>query len=221
MDKIARYIDHTLLKPGTTEDQVGQLCREALEYGFASVCVEPAFIPCAANALKNSEVKAVAVVGFPTGLDATAAKVAQARRAVSEGAREIDMVINLNALKNKNYATLYEDVAAVVQACGPGVPVKAILETSELTREEKTAAGSLALAAGAAFLKTSTGFKGGATVEDVRLLRQIAGADRGVKASGGIRDLASARAMIEAGANRLGTSAGVAIVRGLSSEGGY
>lgn len=217
-DQLAQYIDHTLLKPDCTEDQVIQLCQEARKFHFATVCVYPRFIKLATTQLKNSKSRPIAVVGFPTGLESTANKVAEAQESINDGAAEIDMVINVDALKNKNFQLVEHDIASVVEACG-SVPVKVILETSKLTREEKIIACALAVAAGADFVKTSTGFAGPATIEDVRLMRETVGPNVGVKASGGIRDYETARAMIEAGANRLGTSNGVAIVQGTSSKG--
>ncbi len=218
--QFAPLIDHTLLKIDSTEDQVIQLCQEARQFHFATVCVYPKFISLAAKHLRGSKVKPIAVVGFPTGLEATAQKVSEAKTAIADGAGEIDMVINLEALKQKNYQVVAHDINSVVEACGM-VPVKVILETSELTRDEKIIACALAVGAGADFVKTSTGFKGPATVEDVRLMRETVGPNVGVKASGGIRDLETARAMIEAGATRLGTSSGVQIIQGQTSQGNY
>jgi deoxyribose-phosphate aldolase len=216
-DQLASFIDHTLLKPDCTEDQVIQLCQEARKFHFATVCVYPRFVKVAAAQLKNSKVRPIAVVGFPTGLESTASKVAEAQEAINDGAAEIDMVQNIEALKNKNFQLVERDISSVVQACG-SVPVKVILETSKLTHEEKIIACALSVAAGADFVKTSTGFAGPATVEDVRLMREIVGPNFGVKASGGIRDYETAKAMMEAGANRLGTSNGVAIVQGSTAK---
>ncbi len=217
--QLASYIDHTLLKPETTSAQVVQLCEEAKRFGFATVCVYPRFISLAKKELTGSKVLPIAVVGFPTGLNPTEEKIAEATAAIRDGAGEIDMVINIDDLKNKQYALVLKDILSVVQTCG-AIPVKVILETSELNEEEKIEACSLAVAGGAKFVKTSTGFKGGATREDVILMRQVVGRNIGVKASGGIRDYETAKMMIEAGANRLGTSNGVQIVQGLAVEKG-
>jgi len=211
--KFAGIIDHTLLNPDAAEAQLIQLCEEAKQYGFATVCVYPAHIPLTAKQLKNSPVKPIAVVDFPKGEGASQAKAAEARQAILAGAKEIDMVIHVGALKAKNYGYVYRDIEAVVEAAKPHI-VKVIIETAKLNNVEKIAACTLAKAAGAACVKTSTGFGGGgATVEDVALMRQVVGADIGVKASGGIRTKADALKMVQAGANRIGASAGVTIVR--------
>lgn len=212
---LARIIDHTLLKPDATAAQIEQLCREALQYGFAAVCVNPTWVPLAARLLQGSDVKVCTVVGFPLGATSTAAKVAEARAAIAAGAREIDMVINIGALKSGLYDQVRDDIRAVVEAAHPTATVKVILETALLTDAEKVQACRLAREAGADFVKTSTGFgPGGATVHDVALLRREVGPAMGVKASGGIRDRATALAMVQAGANRIGASASVAIVTG-------
>jgi deoxyribose-phosphate aldolase len=209
---LARLIDHTLLKPDATHDDIVKLCDEARRYGFAAVCVRPASVALAARLLAGSSTLPITVVGFPLGTGPTAAKVAEAREAIRAGAREIDMVIDLRALKAKDYGTVLRDIQEVVEAARPAL-VKVILETGALTRDEKVIGCALAKAAGAAFVKTSTGFgAGGATAEDVALLREMVGNDMGVKASGGIRSAADARKMIEAGASRIGASASVAIV---------
>jgi len=211
---LARMIDHTLLKPDATRDQIETLCQEALTYQFASVCVNPHWVPLAAQLLKGSPVKVCTVIGFPLGATSTAAKAFEAADAIAHGAAEVDMVINIGALKSGDLDAVQQDIAAVVEAARGKALVKVILETGLLTRDEKITACRLAKAAGADFVKTSTGFgHGGATVEDVALMRQIVGPEMGVKASGGVRDAATARAMIEAGANRIGASAGVSIVR--------
>ncbi len=218
--QIAKFIDHTLLKNDTTEEQVTKLCEEALQNKFAAVCIYPRFVSLASSLLANSEVMTVAVVGFPTGLNTSGEKVAEATAALESGADEIDMVINIAALKNKDYQAVFSDIRAVADACRRA-PLKVILETSQLKREEKIAACALAVAAGASFVKTSTGVAGGATLEDVLLMRETVGPKIGVKASGGIRDFETAKAMIEAGASRLGTSSGVQIVRGQKSQKEY
>lgn len=212
--KLAGMIDHTLLNPDATEAQLIQLCEEAKQYGFAAVCVYSAHIHVAAGQLKNSPVKPIAVVDFPKGEGPSQAKAAEAQQAIRAGAKEIDMVIHVGALKAKNYGYVYRDIEAVVAAAKPHI-VKVIIETAKLDNVEKIAACTLAKAAGAAFVKTSTGFGGGgATVEDVALMRRVVGPDIGVKASGGIRTKADALQMVQAGANRIGASAGIAIIRG-------
>ncbi len=211
---IAGMIDHTLLKPDATKEKLEQLCKEAVQYGFATVCVNSANIPFVARLLKGTPVKPIAVVGFPLGASLTSAKAYEAREAIRNGAREIDMVINVGALKSRDYATVVEDIKRVVEASRP-YPVKVIIETGLLTDEEKVIACTLAKAGGAHFVKTSTGFgPGGATVEDVRLMRRVVGKDMAVKASGGIHSLEEAVAMKKAGADRIGASASVAIVTG-------
>ena len=213
MAELASMIDHTLLTPGATREDLIRLCAEAREYGFATVCVRAENVALCARQLEGCGVRPIAVVGFPSGTDATAAKVAEARAAVDAGAAEIDMVLHVGRLKAKDYAYVESDIRAVIQASGR--PVKVILETAALGEDEKIVACALAKAAEAAFVKTSTGLGPvGATVEDVALMRRIVGEDVGVKASGGIRTAADARRMIAAGANRLGTSASVAIVTG-------
>ncbi|MFA5138645.1 MAG: deoxyribose-phosphate aldolase [Elusimicrobiota bacterium] len=205
-------VDHTLLKPGATQEEIGKLCKEAREYCFASVCVNPSYVSLAAKLLAGSGVKVCTVVGFPLGSTTPTVKAIEARDAMANGAEEIDMVINVGALKSGNDALVADDIRAVRDATR-GKLLKVILETSLLTNDEKVRACRMSKEAGADFVKTSTGFGGGgATVEDVKLMRETVGPLLGVKASGGIRDTATARAMIEAGANRLGTSASVAIV---------
>jgi deoxyribose-phosphate aldolase len=218
---IAPFIDHTLLKPDATAAEVVKLCEEAKKYGFATVCVNSINVGTAARALAGSSVLPIAVVGFPLGAALPSAKAFETREAVRCGAREIDMVINIGALKSKDYALVLSDIQMVVAAARPW-PVKVILETSQLTNEEKIIACALSKAAGAAFVKTSTGFStGGATVEDVALMRRIVGDDMGVKASGGVRTAEDAMKMIAAGANRIGASASVAIVTGQKSNSKY
>jgi deoxyribose-phosphate aldolase len=205
-------IDHTVLKPTATNDEIIKLCREAKEYNFAAVCINPYFVHLAWKELKNASPKVCTVVGFPLGATTTEAKVFEARDAIGYGAEEIDMVINVGALKHKNYKRVLKDIQALREACKDEV-LKVIIETAYLDREEKIKACLLAKEAGADFVKTSTGFgPGGATVEDVALMRETVGRDMGVKASGGVRDRATAEAMIKAGANRIGTSAGVQII---------
>ena len=213
-ENIASYIDHTILKQDATQAQIIQLCAEARTYQFASVCVNPTHVKLCAQLLRGSGVKTCTVVGFPLGANTEAVKVFETWDAVDMGATEIDMVINIGALKAKNYAAVLDDIAAVTEAAHEGEAiVKVIIEAALLTDEEKVIACQLSQAAGADFVKTSTGFgPSGATVEDVALMRQTVGPDMGVKAAGGVRNLQDARAMIAAGATRIGASAGVAIV---------
>ncbi|PTL78484.1 deoxyribose-phosphate aldolase [Vitiosangium sp. GDMCC 1.1324] len=218
---LAPYIDHTLLKPEATREDIVRVAREAVEHGFSTVCVNSSHVATVAGILAGSKSVPIAVVGFPLGAALTSAKAFEARMALHAGAREIDMVLNIGALKEKDYALVLEDIARVVEASRPH-PVKVILETSLLSQDEKIAACVLSKAAGAAFVKTSTGFStGGATVEDVALMRRLVGEDVGVKASGGIRSAEDALKMIRAGANRLGASASVAIVTGQRSTAKY
>jgi len=219
---VAARIDHTLLKPEASQADIVQLCKEAAENCFASVCVNPSWVTLSAELLKDSSVKVCTVVGFPLGATLPEVKAFETRRCVQNGAREIDMVINIGALKSRDHALVERDIRAVVEACGPHVVSKVILEMTLLTQEEKIAGCSLAKAAGADFVKTSTGFAGGgATLDDVKLMREVVGANMGIKAAGGIRNQEDARKMIEAGATRLGTSASIKIVRGEKVEGGY
>jgi deoxyribose-phosphate aldolase len=212
---LAPYIDHTLLKPEATRDDVIKLCDEARKWGFATVCLNSSHVALAARLLEGCKARPIAVVGFPLGAATTSAKVFETREAVRAGAAEIDMVINIGALKGRDYAQVENDIRAVVEAARPA-PVKVILETGGLTRDEKVIGCALSKAAGAAFVKTSTGFgPGGATAEDIALMRQVVGNDVGVKASGGVRTTQDAQKMIEAGANRIGASASVAIVSGI------
>lgn len=213
-DELARFIDHTLLKPEAIPRQIQELCAEARRYHFASVCINPTYVGLASAALTGSDVKVCSVVGFPLGATTTAAKFCEAQQALDDGADELDMVINIGALKAGNQDLVQEDIAAVVTICHRnGALLKVIIETALLEEAEKVSACQLAQTAEADFVKTSTGFaSGGATVEDVRLMRKTVGPDMGVKAAGGIHSYAEALAMIEAGATRLGASAGVQIV---------
>jgi deoxyribose-phosphate aldolase len=217
---MARYIDHTALKPETTASDIDALCQEAEQYGFASVCVNPAWVKRAAADLRGSEVKVCSVVGFPLGAATSEIKAMETRRAIRDGAREVDMVINVGALRSADYETVSTDIEKVVDSAHEaGAIVKVILETALLTDEEKVIASSLARKAKADFVKTSTGFSGGgATVYDVALMRETVGPDMGVKASGGVRTASDVEDMIAAGATRIGASAGVQIVGG--DEGG-
>jgi deoxyribose-phosphate aldolase len=209
---LAGYIDHTNLKPETTAEGIRTLCEESVRYGFASVCVHPYWVPLAVDLLRGCRVPVGTVVGFPLGGSTTRTKQFETDDAVSLGASEIDMVMNIGELKGKNLAAVEKDIRAVVRAAG-GKCVKVIIETALLTNEEKVAACAVAREAGADFVKTSTGFaSAGATAEDVRLMRQVVGPELKIKAAGGIRDEAAARALIAAGADRLGASASVKIV---------
>lgn len=216
---IAQYIDHTLLNPSATSMQIGRLCEEAVEHGFFAVCVNPYYVRQCVKALSSSKVAVATVVGFPLGANLTDIKIAEAQRAVSEGAEELDMVINVGALKDKHLDLITEEIKSIVRA-GRGALVKVIIETDLLSVDEKVAAVKACISGGASIVKTSTGFVKdgvGATIEDIRLIKQTldeAGAQLGIKASGGIRDLEKAQALIEAGATRLGTSSSVAIVQG-------
>jgi len=212
--ELARTIDHTILRADATRADVAEVCHEAREHGFYSVCVNPVHVPDVAAALAGSDVATCAVVDFPLGATPSAVKAAEARWVVAAGAREVDMVINVGALKEGRRDEVEADIAAVREACGPAL-LKVIIETCLLSDAEKEAACRLAVAAGAQFVKTSTGFgKAGATVEDVALMRRVVGPDIGVKASGGIRTREDALRMLAAGASRIGASASVAIVTG-------
>jgi len=212
--ELARTIDHTILRADATRADVAKVCREAREHGFYSVCVNPVHVPDVAAALAGSDVATCAVVDFPLGATPSAVKAAEARWVVAAGAREVDMVINVGALKEGRRDEVEADIVAVREACGPAL-LKVIIETCLLSDAEKEAACRLAVAAGAQFVKTSTGFgKAGATVEDVALMRRVVGPDIGVKASGGIRTREDALRMLAAGASRIGASASVAIVTG-------
>lgn len=219
--KLTSIIDHTLLAADATSAQIARLCQEAREYSFASVCVNSCRVAQARTLLKGCPVKVCTVVGFPLGAMSTRAKAYEAGSAVEDGADEIDMVINVGYVKDGDWDGVLDDIMAVREAC-KGKVLKVILETCLLTDDEIVRACRTAVRAGADFVKTSTGFsKGGATVHAVSLMRSTVGADVGVKASGGIRDAESARAMVEAGASRLGCSAGVAIAKGESSDADY
>lgn len=213
---MAHMIDHTLLKPDATPDQIAQLSYEARKYGFASVCINPAHVKLAADLLRGTDVKVCTVIGFPLGASAPDVKVYETETALRDGATEIDMVINIGALKGRDHTWVAKDIAGVVRAAhAAGALVKVIIETALLTDEEKVTACLLAKEAGADYVKTSTGFSGGgATVEDVALMRRVVGPEMGVKASGGVKDFEDARHMVEAGATRIGASAGVKILQG-------
>ena len=212
--EIARMIDHTLLKQDASTEAIVKLCAEAKEYHFASVCVNPGFVPLAAKELKGTDVKVCTVVGFPLGATLPESKAYEAKLAIEAGATEVDMVLNDSMAKEHNYAYIEDEVRLVKKACGK-ILLKVILETCLLTDEEITECSKACVRAGADYVKTSTGFsKGGATIEAVKLMRAAVGPNIGVKASGGIHNKAEAEAMIEAGASRIGASCGVAIVKG-------
>ena len=207
-----KLFDHTILKDDATKEDVKKVCEEAMDYSFCSVCVNSYYVPYVAELLHGSDVKICTVVGFPLGAMSTRAKALEAKIAVMDGADEVDMVINIGALKDKDYDVVLEDIKAVKEACGNAL-LKVIIETCLLTDEEKIKACELSKEANADFVKTSTGFStAGAKVEDVRLMRDTVGNDMGVKASGGIHDKEFANALVEAGASRLGTSATIKIV---------
>lgn len=208
-----KYFDHTILKAEATETQVAKICEEALENDFASVCVNQYYTKFVAEKLKGSDVKVCTVVGFPLGMSDTRVKAFETKAAIEDGATEVDMVINVGALKDKKYDYVLNDIKTLKDVCGAEVELKVIIETCLLTDEEKVKVCELAKEAGADFVKTSTGFStGGAKAEDVALMRKTVGADMGVKASGGIHTAEEAQAMIDAGASRLGTSATLAII---------
>ncbi|MDZ4131892.1 MAG: deoxyribose-phosphate aldolase [Dethiobacteria bacterium] len=212
-ENMAGYIDHTLLKPEAKREDIIRLCREALQNNFYSVCINPSYVQTAVSELKDSAVKVCAVIGFPLGATTTATKAFEAAEAIASGAEEVDMVIHVGALKGGEEDYVRGDIAAVVKAAR-GNTVKVIIESGLLSDSEKVLACRLAKEAGAGFVKTSTGFgPGGATVGDIRLMRETVGPDLGVKASGGVRTLEAARLMIEAGATRIGTSSGITIVQ--------
>lgn len=219
--KVNKYIDHTVLKPETTKAQILTLCKEAKTYDFASVCVNPIWVSECAKELQGTDVKVCTVIGFPLGANLKEVKAYETKLAIEAGATEIDMVINVGEAKNGNWDAVFQDIKAVVKAAN-GILVKVIIETCLLTDDEKVKACEMSVKAGAQFVKTSTGFStGGATVEDVRLMRQTVGPDIGVKASGGVRTGADMDAMLEAGATRIGTSGGVALVQGKENTKAY
>lgn len=216
---LSQYIDHTLLKPDAKEEDIIKLCKEAVLYGFASVCINPSHIQLAARELKGSNVNICTVIGFPLGASTTKVKAFEAEDAILKGAAEIDMVINIGKLKDKNYEYVRNDIKAVVEKCKGRAIVKVIIESCLLTEEEKTMACRISYEERSDFVKTSTGFSnGGATIEDVRLMRKVVGETMGVKASGGIKTYEDAIKMIEAGATRLGTSASINIINKTSIE---
>lgn len=222
MKEIAKMIDHTLLKAEATKEQIEKLCAEAKEYQFASVCVNPTWVSYASELLKGTGVDVCTVIGFPLGANTPETKAFETTNAIENGATEVDMVINIGALKDGNDSLVERDIKAVVNAAKGKALTKVIIETSLLTEEEKVRACKLAVSAGTDFVKTSTGFStGGATVADIALMRETVGPTIGVKASGGVRSAEDAKNMIEAGATRIGASSGIAIVKGLVSDSDY
>jgi len=218
----ARMIDHTLLKAEATKEQIEKLCDEAKQFNFASVCVNPTWVKRSSELLQGTDVLVCTVIGFPLGANTPAVKAFEAKDAIANGAKEVDMVINIGALKDKNYDLVQADIAAVVEAAKDSALVKVIIESCLLTDEEKVKACELAVAAGADYVKTSTGFStGGATAEDIALMRKTVGPELGVKASGGVRSLEDMKKMVEAGATRIGASSGVAIMNGLIADSNY
>ncbi|ODA38887.1 Deoxyribose-phosphate aldolase [Desulfosporosinus sp. BG] len=219
-NELAKLIDHTILKSIATQEDITKLCTEALEYGFASVCINPSYVPLAAKLLKDSAVLVCTVIGFPLGSTSTASKAFEAQEAVKNGALEVDMVINVGVLKERREDAVFQDISAVVEAtreANPNAITKVIIETCYLNDDEKILACKLAKKAGAHFVKTSTGFgSGGANTHDISLMRQTVGTEMGVKASGGIKNLQQVLEMVEAGASRIGASAGVDLVKELA-----
>jgi len=219
---ISKLIDHTVLKADTTKAQIEKLCQEAKEHNFASVCVNPTWVKLCSTLLQGTDVLVCTVIGFPLGANTKEVKGFETSNAIENGAQEVDMVINIGALKDGDVETVEQDIASVVNAAKGKALVKVIIETSLLTNEEKVLASKLSVKAGADYVKTSTGFStGGATVEDVALMRKTVGPDIGVKASGGVRDIASVNEMVKAGATRIGTSNGITIVQGNVATEGY
>ncbi len=219
---LARFIDHTLLKADATKEQILTIIKEAKEYNFASVCVNPTWVKLAAAELKDTPVDVCTVIGFPLGSTTSEVKAFETKNAIENGATEVDMVINIGALKDKDFNLVEEDIKAFVNEAKVKALTKVIIETSLLTNEEKVKACELAVSAGADFVKTSTGFStGGATVEDIALMRKTVGPDIGVKASGGVRSLEDTEAMIKAGATRIGASSGKEIINGQISDSSY
>lgn len=219
---IASMIDHTLLKADATKEQIEKLCQEAREHQFFSVCVNPVWVKTSKELLSGSGVKVCTVIGFPLGATTSETKAFETKNAIDNGAEEVDMVINIGALKDKNDQLVENDIRAVVDAAKGKALTKVIIETSLLTKEEKVRACELAVKAGADFVKTSTGFStGGATIEDIAIMRQTVGPKMGVKASGGVRNTEDAQKMIEAGATRIGASSGIAILKGLTVSSSY
>jgi deoxyribose-phosphate aldolase len=220
--ELARYIDHTLLKPGSVKSQFEQLCNEAIKYNFYSVCVNSGWVEFVAKKLRGTGIKVCSVIGFPLGEMETRSKAFEARNALENGAHELDMVINIGALKSRNLKLVEEDIRAIKRVCRGNTILKVIIETSLLTEEEKILACEIAKKADADFVKTSTGFStSGATVEDIMLMRRVVGPKMGVKASGGITDFNKAVSLIHAGATRLGCGSSIAVITGATAKGPY
>ncbi len=221
-NELSKFIDHTVLKAETSEKAVEKVCKEALEYKFASVCINPCNVKLASKLLEGSEVKVCTVIGFPLGANTSKVKAFETEDAIANGAHEVDMVINIGKLKDKDYDYVREDIKAVVNAAKGKALTKVIIETCLLTDEEKVKACELAKEAGADFVKTSTGFStGGATPADIKLMRETVGPDMGVKASGGVRNIDDAEAVIKNGATRIGASSSIDIVEGRTSKSNY
>lgn len=221
-NELSKFIDHTVLKAETSEKAVEKVCKEALEYKFASVCINPCNVKLASKLLEGSEVKVCTVIGFPLGANTLKVKAFETEDAIANGAHEVDMVINIGKLKDKDYDYVREDIKAVVNAAKGKALTKVIIETCLLTDEEKVKACELAKEAGADFVKTSTGFStGGATPADIKLMRETVGPDMGVKASGGVRNIDDAEAVIKNGATRIGASSSIDIVEGRTSKSNY
>ncbi|MBL4932967.1 deoxyribose-phosphate aldolase [Clostridium paridis] len=220
--ELAKIIDHTILKPEASIESVKKICEEAVKYNFASVCINPTNVKLAAELVAGTDVKVCTVIGFPLGANTPKVKAFETEDAIANGAHEVDMVINIGRLKDKDYDYVREDIKAVVNAAKGKALTKVIIETCLLTDEEKVMACKLAKEAGADFVKTSTGFStGGATPEDIKLMRETVGPDMGVKASGGVRSLADAEAVVANGATRIGASSSIEIVEGKTAKGNY
>ncbi|WP_208559651.1 deoxyribose-phosphate aldolase [Marinilactibacillus kalidii] len=222
MENLKNYIDHTVLKPEATDSMIQQACLDAKKYAFKAVCINPTWVSYVSDLLNGTNVQTCTVIGFPLGANKTEVKVAETKKAIADGADEVDMVINIGAMKSEDFALVHDDIRAVVKAAEGKALVKVIIETALLNRNEKIRACEIAKRAGADFVKTSTGFStGGATPEDIKLMRTAVGPDMGVKASGGVRSYEDAKAMIEAGATRIGTSNGIALLEGVEGSETY
>lgn len=222
IENLKSYIDHTVLKPESTDLDIQQACLDAKKYKFKAVCINPTWVSYVSDLLKGTSVNTCTVIGFPLGANTTATKVNETKQAIKDGADEVDMVINIGAMKSEDFSLVHDDIRAVVTAADKKAIVKVIIETSLLSHNEKIRACEIAKRAGADFVKTSTGFStGGATVEDIKLMRTAVGPEMGVKASGGVRTYEDAKRMIEAGATRIGTSNGVALLEGVEGSNAY
>lgn len=222
IENLKSYIDHTVLKPESTDLDIQQACLDAKKHEFKAVCINPTWVAYVSDLLKDSSVNTCTVIGFPLGANTTATKVNETKQAIKDGADEVDMVINIGAMKSEDFSLVRDDIKAVIEAADKKALVKVIIETSLLSHNEKIRACEIAKSAGADFVKTSTGFStGGATVEDIKLMRTAVGPEMGVKASGSVRTYEDAKAMIEAGATRIGTSNGVALVQGIEGTNAY